>query len=280
LGHQQCRGDRRQQLQRGLLRQPALFLQWRFYSPVALPSGAITGNALGISDGGVIVGGYSTDGARSHGFISQGGASTAFDVPGTVDTLLRGISPDGRYVSGYASTFDTGIEVMTPFVFDRMTSQSTPFTGSLGIVQGINSSGLLVGNLIVGTGGRRSGLVYNINTQQQTTHDFPSFERTNFRDINDAGLIAGFLHTIVGTTLSDSIAFVGTANGSFVELSLPGAIGMVAEGINNAGTVVGLYSDETGTTYGYIATGIPEPASYALMLVGLFALWGVRRWQP
>lgn len=34
------------------------------YSPVALPSGAIGGSALGISDGGAIVGAFSTDADR------------------------------------------------------------------------------------------------------------------------------------------------------------------------------------------------------------------------
>ena len=247
------------------------------YSPVALPSGGIGGNAFGISDGGAIVGAYSTDAVRSHGFIAQGGSSSAFDVPGAVDTYLRGISPDGRYISGYSSTFDTGIEVTTPFVFDRTTGQLQQFTGSIGLVQGINSSGLLVGNLIVDGEGRRSGLVYNIHTQLQTMHNFPLFEKTNFRDINDAGLIAGWLLARLDTPTTSSTAFVGTANGSFTELSLPGAFGMVAEGINNAGTVVGFYNDDTGKTYAFIATGIPEPSVYALMVVGLLALGLIRR---
>ena len=249
------------------------------YSPVLLPSGATSGTAHGISEGGAVVGAFWADGTRFRGYITEGGTSIAFDVPGAIDTALRGISPDGRYISGYSTALVNGVENTTPFVFDRMLRELRQFTTDAGIAQGINAHGLLVGNLFGSGAGQGSGFVYDVNSGVLSTRSFSAVRRTNFRDINDSGLIAGFLTSRPDLGLPDS-TFVGTANGSFVELSLPGALSMFAEGINNAGTVVGLYSDEGGNTYGFVATSIPEPGTYALMLMGLLLVRVVRRgWQ-
>jgi hypothetical protein len=92
------------------------------------------------------------------------------------------------------------------------------------------------------------------------------------------GQIAGWLDQgfdPVSNELLPTVGFVGTPT-SFEILAVPGASQTVAQGINDAGWVVGTYvlNDEY---FGFVATPVPEPETYALMLVGLTALFGVHR---
>ena len=221
---------------------------WRFVSKQL----AIT--ALVARTGGVVVGSYFTAPTDPElGFIYEGGSYTSFNVLGATSTTLRGISPDGRYLSG---TFDEARSFLNGFVFDRTNAALVKF-GAGTIVQGMSSHGVLVGSFFMGP---RTPFTYDITTGIRTAY---GPENDRYRDINDDGLIAGFR---TGT------AFVGRP-GNFQNLAVAGAISTFAEGINNAGWVVGGYTDATGMVdHAFVARPVPEPGSWALLLGGLAAI--------
>ncbi len=68
---------------------------------------------------------------------------------------------------------------------------------------------------------------------------------------------------IVGAQAGATATFVFTA------LDVPGAAFTQANGINDAGQIVGHFSDATGT-HGFLA--VPEPGTLGLMTLGLVTL--------
>jgi uncharacterized membrane protein len=256
------------------------------YSVFDGPAGATSSSALGISDSGVIVGGYFDGDAgdpnaylRQKGFLKTGAAYQALDYPGIANSNPRGISSDGRYVAGFSGSVADG---KVGYVLDRSTGAYMSTRNELGgFPQGVNNSGIAVGDVVTqetGYGRRVMGFTFDASTGLRTDYSFAGFESTRFRGINNLGQIAGWLDQgfdPVSNELLSTVGFVGTPT-SFEILAVPGASQTVAQGINDAGWVVGTYvlNDEY---FGFVATPVPEPETYALMLVGLTALFGVHR---
>lgn len=251
------------------------------------PAGALNLNALGVSDGGTVVGAYNDNEVLddtgtlvlgdSHGYIYEGGSYARVDLPGALSTVLRGISANGRYVSGYGSFADSS---MRGFVLDRSSGAFTlvgsNVVGAITIVQGINNLGQLVGSEIVPTSGgpvTRTSFIYDISTGIRTDQDLPGVTSSFYRDINDAGQIAGFFRVpgsqqgFVGTPASfDALAY-GTENDT------------ILEGINNSGWLVGRYlQGASGISQAMLLTPVPEPSVWLLTLAGFGVVgWQVRR---
>lgn len=228
------------------------------------PTGAVSTYAIGISDGGVVVGSY-FEGSTNIGFIYESGAYTNFSVAGAASTDLRGISGDGRYVSGFY-TSDAGS--FFGFVYDRSTANLIEL-GRPMIVQGINSHGTVAGSLRSVGGSGSTPFLYDIGSNVRTDYG-PAFD--NYRDINDSGVVAGW-----GLRDGIGVGLVGLA-GAMSPLIPFDALDSFAQGIDNAGVVVGGYSTDPDllTSSAFIATPVPEPGSFALLLGGLLGL-AVRR---
>ncbi len=246
------------------------------------PAGAIASNAVGISDGGVVVGSYATsfsleaDGSKvldpGHGFIYASGNYTTFDVAGGVNTQLRGISPDGRHLSGFYSDAGTGFRV--GFVYDRV-GDTLNIVGKANsyftIMQGINSSYVAVGSdLLTGPPTQRPGVIYDITMATRTDVFLPGAFRIAFRDIDDAGNLAGWFVDADGATHG----FAGSV-GSYDQIDFAGAVSTFLEGSNNAGVLVGHFDTRTQSQLGFIARPVPEPATLALLVGGL----GLMAWR-
>jgi probable HAF family extracellular repeat protein len=61
---------------------------------------------------------------------------------------------------------------------------------------------------------------------------------------------------------------------------VPGASFTTAEGINDAGQIVGTFESSFAVAHGFLATPVsmvPEPSSLALFSVGVIVLWTIRR---
>ncbi len=108
--------------------------------------------------------------------------------------------------------------------------------------------------------------------------DLGSLERTfsEAKDINDAGLIVGFVTNISGAPQS---AFVWD-DGVMTDLNtlIPADSGwslLSAEGINDAGDIVG-YGTFNGSTRAFLVT-VPEPSAAALLVLPATALTRRRR---
>ncbi|WP_083748859.1 PEP-CTERM sorting domain-containing protein [Pelomonas sp. KK5] len=229
------------------------------------PAGSLGASAIGISDTGSVIGSYETGTPASplvRSFIYSNGSylTPDFGLPSSSDIELRGISPDGRYVSGYYQSTDNSRGV--GFVYDRGTSQLVHSfdygAGSTVIPQGINSHGQLVGSIYTPSG--NVSFLYDIGTGQQSTFSFSGASKVSARAINDQGLIAGWLNQAGD---GSTHAWIGSAAGF---LLLPGLAGqpMVAEGLNNLGQVVGFTTPNDGSNgVSFIASPVVLPTSSA-----------------
>lgn len=242
------------------------------------PAGAISSVALGISDGGLVVGSFAIqDGVDpggapilgpSLGFLYSGGIYTLFSVAGATDTYLRGVSPDGRYISGY---YATATVAGVGFVYDQISGTlaivSQP-TSLLTIPQGINGSGTVVGSdILPGSPTVRPGFFYDIGTGTRTDVQIAGATRTALRTIDDAGIVGGWFIDAGGS----AHGFVGSVT-AFEQIDFAGATATFVEGSNNAGILVGTYVDGRDTSHAFIATPVPEPASASLLAAALAAL--------
>lgn len=266
----------------------AFILQEGVFSMLEGPTGALGTIAGGLSDDGVATGSYYTatlidpaSGQEYRGphaaFIYDGVSYTTFTVPDASETFARGISPDGRYVSGYAVT-SSGI---VGFLYDRKTAQSELIErpgAYQTIAQGINSSYMLVGGDVFETDQepftRFEGFTYDITSGERVSHPLSGWVGWAFRAIDDNGRIAGWL---VNESFAQ-IGFVGTPE-AFELMMVPEADNTFIHGINNAGVLVGSYTNG-GAYFGFIATPVPEPETWTLMLAGLAAVGATyKRWR-
>jgi probable HAF family extracellular repeat protein len=92
--------------------------------------------------------------------------------------------------------------------------------------------------------------------------------------------IAAILVTVPIAAGSSSYA----ADFSFTQIDVPGATITLARGINDAGQIVGSFSDSTGT-HGFLATPtaapVPEPSTLTLLSIGIgFTVLCVMRRRP
>lgn len=249
------------------------------FTDIVAPGAVLETLVTGLSaDAQTLVGQYTVDnggGATvSRGFVLTGGSFSDFAVPGAVDTAVRHVSDNGRYLTGYW-TDDTG--TTHGFAYDRTTAVRTDFLaapGGISIAQGANDAGVVVGSFIrlptvpgpTVSGGFIVDLATGVRTEVLNAGGNP---RPRFRDINDAGLIAGF---------SGSVGLVGDGTSWQVFPTTGADISTAAYGLNDTGTVVGYRFDTVNERFeGWIATTVPEPATWALWGLGLAALAGARR---
>ena len=244
---------------------------------LAGPGGAVSTNALGISDGGIVVGAFNAAGSAQRGFIFSSGSYTVFEVAGAQSTILRGISPDGRYLSGY---YTTSTNAGIAFAYDRVTgilrSVPEPATSSTTIGQGVTNAGVMVGSDIIDSPPSRPGFIYDSATGTRTDVMLAGATRTALRAIDDSGVLSGWFIDATGTH-----GFVGSLS-SYETIDFAGATQTFVEGSNNSRWLVGEWFDAAGAVRAFIATPIPTPGSLALALAALAALgWtGQRRRAP
>ena len=233
------------------------------------PAGAVGANALGISDGGTVVGVYYTSmEGPANAFVYSAGSYTTFSIAGATDTRLRAISPDGRYISGYYSTAAAlGVGFVYDLLSETLSIVSTP-DSLLTIAQGINSSYTLVGSdIMAGSPITRPGFTYDIASGVRTDASIVGARRTALRAIDDAGVLAGWFTDAGGSTHG----FVGST-ASYEQIDVPGAIATYAEGSNNAGVIVGNFDlDGSGFFSAFVArpVAVPEPGTLGLLALGL-----------
>ncbi len=248
------------------------------FTDVAVPGASSTVVTGLTADGQTLVGAYFADdgagGAIDRGFLLTAGRFSDFVLAGTWGTSIRHVSDNGRYLTG---TWTDASGALNGFVHDRSTGARTDFLatpGGTSIAQGANDAGLVVGSfsrLTTSPGVSESGgfvfdLATGVRTEFLTAGDML---RPRFRDINDSGLIAGLAsgQGMVGD-LVDWQFFPSTVDGSTA----------VAYGLNDTGTVVGYYFDSVNLSFqSWIASSVPEPATWALWGLGVVALGRVRR---
>lgn len=248
------------------------------------PAGATSMGALGLSDTGLIVGAYANtlvdDGSGTGtmvagpliGYLYDGSSYQDIVMAGASETVVRAISPNGRYVTGYG-VFEDGFH---GFVLDRTTGVLEDFTsGALVVAQGVDDGGKVVGSRIWRDAPppapmRRDAFVYQAGSLN--FFDLAGQTDTRARAFNADGLLAGWVGGAGGPT-----AFIGSIS-DYALFRWAGSDATWIEGLNDAGTAVGSWMDADGNTHALIfSAAVPEPASMALALGGLGLVAATRR---
>jgi len=192
--------------------------------------------AFGINSAGDIVGAVGI-----HGFLYSGGTFTPIDVPGAFSTAAEGINNNGQIVGSYRDSVGTHGFLYRDGSFTPIdVPGSGTVNGAATRANGINAAGEIVGDFDSSTG--THGYLYSGGVF--TIIDFPDSYFTQAFGINARGQIVG------------SMAFPGVggdsgfvySRGIFTPLNDPasnsgGDLVTIALGINNAGQIVGLFTD-------------------------------------
>jgi probable HAF family extracellular repeat protein len=212
--------------------------------------------ATGINDRGQIVGSYvDAHGLADHGFLLSGGRYTTLDDPAASeafpDTEPRGISNEGEIVGAYYDA-DCNEHAFLLSGGQYTTIDPPNSSGLAAEANGVNARGQIVGSF-VDTNFKVHGFL--LSGGEYTNLDDPNgVDRTGAYGINASGQIVGFFYRVVNfshgfllkggeyTTLDDPNGGSGRFLGTFVN------------GINDAGTVVGVFTDSNNQQHAFLAT--------------------------
>ncbi len=231
-------------------------------APGATPNAT---EAMDINDSGEIVGFYHPAGGEYQGFSYSGGVYQTLDAFGALTTIAFGVSDNGKIV-GLAGDFNA----QQGFVYSAgqyTAIDAAPYPLNSTEAFSINDAGVIVGSY----GPSSPGTAINSFSYSNgvfTPIVMPGEQVTSVDDINDAGLIVGGASNdgfVTGPGFVDK-------NGAFTAVSAPGAVSTTIDAINDRGQLAGVFTDANGATQIFVATPVPEPAAWAVMLVGLGGL--------
>lgn len=247
------------------------------FATVDVPGGTET-LAKGINDVGQIVGVFTDPGGKDHGFLrTSDGTFTTIDVPGATATQANGINSAGQIVGNFrdAGGKDHGFLRDSGGTFTTIDVPDAAAT----FVYGINDAGQIVEHR------KGHGFLRNADGTL-TTVDVPSAlnaSDTLPQGINGSGQIVG---VYIGA--GGAHAFLRAAASAFTTIDVPGATCTVtssgyvalvaihsANGINNAGQIVGDFCGANDKTHGFLRsptgtfTTVDVPGASDTFLTGI-----------
>jgi len=242
----------------------------------ASPSGDFLVQA--ISNTGVVAGVFG-DRTGSHGFLYSGGTYTTLvgPAPAFGNASAYGVNSSGTAAGTYFDAIGNGSHgfVYANGIYTTIDSPATNPGNTA--VYGINDFGAVVGNYydknflapVFLHGYVRSGGVY-------TTIDAPVGNQITLTGINNSG-------TIIGSASGSALPYYNFlySGGTFTQIVNPAAAPgtTLGLGINDAGALVGTYTDSKGVMHGFLATpsAVPEPSSLALCGIAGLVVFGYAR---
>jgi hypothetical protein len=187
---------------------------------------------------------------------------------------LLGISSNGA-TAGYWSLDPTGLTgQLAGFVTGGPGFASPTFVGINSLLPsndnsqatGVNDAGEVVGFYQEGPNSSPTFTAFVDKSGVITTFEAPGATSTQALGVNDLG-------EIVGDYVSGGVMHGFLDNGgTFTTLDPSGSTATTINGINDSGTVVGFYVNANGATIGTEGTLVPEPSTWAMMLLGFAGL--------
>ena len=233
--------------------------------------GSASSLVTGINNAGSTAGIYVDNGGTSHGYTDIGGSFNTVDQPGTVFNQALGIN-DSDVTVGYSSATDpTGATGEVAY------SQSGGvFTDVAGLPSNVNSQavGINDGGWIVGFYQPTSLTSLGFLDMGGTISTIDPFGSTFAQalGVSNTGEIVGFWTDGGGGT--HGFTDIG---GTFNSFDIAGAASTTVNGVNDLGQLVGFYTDQNDNVLGFVASPIPEPAAWSLMLIGFGGLGAALR---
>jgi hypothetical protein len=177
----------------------------------------------------------------------QNGASSAIEIPGSIQTEAFGIENNARVVGAYTDK----TLVTHGYIYFHGSVTNIDYPGSTFTqAWGINDPQRVVGNFRDPETHLQHGFLYK--NGKFTQLDVPGAISTWPRKINNAGAVVGYFTSGSGPDFH-SHGFLYDASGKFTGIDVPfaGATDTFLSGINNSGTMVGYYVDAAGT-HGFV----------------------------
>jgi len=231
-----------------LLTVPGLTQAQYSFTTIDVPNATAT--AVNANSPNAIAGQFDGADGNTHGFVLNNGSFATIDVPGAGLTIINGINAPGQLVGTYVAGG------MVHSFFDNNGSFTTLDPPGSTRTQGgsINAKGLVVGTYrgIFQTGDTtqtRHGFFWSNGTF--TTFNVPGNDPvlgTVAMGINDVGAVVG---DYVDAKDGKRKGFLRSSNGGFATIDVPGADLTIGEGINNPGTIVGVYV-ANGNLHGFV----------------------------
>ncbi len=199
--------------------------------------------AYGINDSNQIVGWYIDTAGIDHGFSFKSGKYTTIDPPGTTLTNAWGVNSAGEIVGAYVGT--DGIYHGFTLSGTTYTTFNAPNGAILTEFTGINNLGQMTG-IYDDSAGVEHG--FTLNNGKFTSVTFPGtgIAVTATDRINDTGEIVG----LYGTSTTGPFSGYSRTAGKYATIMYPSSTETRCRGLNNAGTVVGRYTDSAGVIHG------------------------------
>lgn len=207
--------------------------------------GATATLLYGINNKNEAVGWYTDSSNITHGFATDAELhTTSLDPPGSTLTNAWGINDAGEIVGAY--TDSSGVYHGFTYVKGTYTSYDAPGGAILTEITGINNTGAMVGIFDDSTGVEHG---FGLRNGKFTQIDDPASGGvvTATDRINDSGEYVG----LWGTATTGPFSGYHAKNNKFSTIMFPGSTETRTRGINNAGDVVGRYTDSAGVVHGY-----------------------------
>jgi hypothetical protein len=242
--------------------------------------GAVQTQVTGINNQGTTVGFYADAAGNNFGFSNQGGTFTTVSTLNTPNQLL-GVN-DHNYAVGF---FQDSAGNSHAYVYNLATTNqfSLLLPGAIqSVATGMDNAGGNVSGNISGflqlANGNTLGFYQSIAQKSPLEFEVPGSTDTMFLGLNNNGLVVGsyvdangVTHGLVYNTITNTYQTVddplASANPAF------DVTGTIINGINDAGQLVGFYSDGANVN-GFLATPsvAPEPASLPLLALGVLLM--------
>jgi hypothetical protein len=230
------------------------------YTAVNYPGAVLTELIGGPNPQGTSVGGYTlTAGGPLHGFSLRNGVFTPFDPPGSTFTVVNFINPRGDIVGAYADASG----VSHGFVLSGGTYTTVDYPGAAGTeLSSINPSGEMSGATCsdpacgdFGATNVTHGFLVSKKGVFSATFDPPGAVSSTTSVVIPSGAVVGAYTTASGTTCSTQCEGYMLFHGSYATINYPGSSFTFAGGGNAEGNIVGVYTDASGNSHGYLFNG-------------------------
>jgi hypothetical protein len=203
---------------------------------------AVSTQVIGINDNGDISGQY-YDGHMSHAFLGQAGTLTTIDPPGARQVWGMGLN-NADDVVGF--NYDQAGNVQA-FKYSAGNFTQVKAKGQFNEPAGINNNGNIAGTMFLHNGAETVG--YVIKNDVVHALGVVGSAVTLANGVNDHAQVVGW-----ASVNGIRYPFI-FASGKYVLMNVPGSDKMAgAYGINNAGSIVGTYTDSSKHQHGFLRT--------------------------